>query len=156
MKINLKKLALDYMKTVRIMTLATCLNKKPWASTVFYAYDKKFNLYFLSRYHRRHSFEIGKNPRVAGTIVKPQKIFSAPNTGIQFEGTAKMLTGKELKPAYGLFVRQYPAAKKIIKSADYIGKKRTEIRMYKITPRLLILQDQKKFPKEQRAIVLER
>ncbi|MBI2085399.1 MAG: pyridoxamine 5'-phosphate oxidase family protein [Candidatus Aenigmarchaeota archaeon] len=154
MKTNLKKLALNYMENVRIMALATCSNKKPWASTVFYAYDKKFNLYFLSRYHRRHSFEIRKNPNVAGTIVKPQKIFSAPNTGMQFEGAAKMLMGKELEAAYKIFVKRYPAAEKIIKSASVLGS--GEIRMYKITPRLLVMQDQKKFPKEQRAIVLEK
>ncbi|MBI4177353.1 MAG: pyridoxamine 5'-phosphate oxidase family protein [Candidatus Aenigmarchaeota archaeon] len=154
MKENLRKSALRYMESVKIMTLATSDKSIPWASVLFYAFDKQFNIYFLSRHFRRHSIEISKNPRVAGTIVKPQGTFNAPNTGIQFEGSAKMLDGKELEFAYKIFMDRYPSAKKTAASAGVLGA--GEVRMYKIKPHRLILQDQKRFPKEQRATVLER
>lgn len=86
---ELKKAILEYLEENRLMTVATSKGDTPWASTVFYAYDDKLNLYFMSDKETRKTVNILKNPKVAVTIDREQP---APGKvrGIQLEGAAQI------------------------------------------------------------------
>ena len=80
----------DYIPQIVHMSLATCVDNKPWVCDVHFAYDDDLNIYFRSTADRRHCQEIAQNPSVAGNIVtqhhKNQKV-----RGVYFEGVAEHL-----------------------------------------------------------------
>jgi uncharacterized protein YhbP (UPF0306 family) len=84
---QLKQATLEYIETNRLMSVATITDGKPWAVTVFFAYDKHLNLYFFSRPDTVHAVNIEKDNNVAVTINqnwgKPGKV-----KGIQLVGKA--------------------------------------------------------------------
>lgn len=89
-----------YLPQMVHLSLATCVDNKPWVSELHFVYDDSLNLYFRSTKSRRHSQEIAINPFVAGNIVTQhhpgQKV-----RGVYFEGQAKRLDSVgELHPAY--------------------------------------------------------
>jgi len=106
---DLRKLIEDYLKKAMLMQIATVKNKKPWVASVWYAHDEDWNLYFISRKSRRHSQEIKKNPNIAGAIAIPHTKGSGEKVrGLQFEGTARVTKGKEVKKAVDLYLAKYP------------------------------------------------
>ncbi|MBI3412963.1 MAG: pyridoxamine 5'-phosphate oxidase family protein [Candidatus Aenigmarchaeota archaeon] len=155
MRQNPKKLAKSYMENVKLMSMATVSKNKPWCATIFYAFDENFDIYFLSRYYRNHSRHIEKNNSVAGTIAKQHKTFGAPTMGLQFAGSAKMLHGEELKKAYAIFTKRFPAAKKELISWDVLQSKKQPVRLYKISVKKLVLHDEVHFTKEKRRVVVK-
>src|SRR3990172_7577213 len=154
---DLKKLVKDYIKEANLMQLATVKDKKPWVATVWFAYDNDFNLYFVSRYNRRHSLEIAKNPHVAGAIVKPHKTLGDKTQGGQFEGKCQEVKGKEVAKGNFLFAKRFPKVTKFILSPKEIIEAKKEITkgkiphlLYKITPRNIVLFDEVNFPDQSR------
>ncbi len=53
-------------------TIASFDGSKPWASTLYYCVDSKYNFYFLSEKTSRHCQNIKLNGLVAGTIFDSQ------------------------------------------------------------------------------------
>src|SRR3989344_9072921 len=120
--------ALEYLNTNKIMTLATCSKNIPWASTVFFAYTKKFDIIFFSNPETKHCLNLTINPDVAGTINQDwgEKGFIK---GIQFLGTTeeenppslptslklrwtrKLRRAREGDKYYKIFLKRYKWAK---------------------------------------------
>lgn len=146
MKTNLKKLIADYLREAKLMQVATSKNNKPWVATVWYVHDEDWNLYFISRHNRRHSFDLKENPNVAGTIVKSHKTLGVKVRGIQFEGKALKVSITELPDAFNLFVKRYPKAKVHINSVNDTIKNITGTCIYKIIPLRIVLFDEVNFP----------
>lgn len=69
---DIKELIQNYLGTTRMLQIATCVNLQPWVCTVYYAFDEKMNIYWISTLDRRHSKEIGINPNVACSITFSQ------------------------------------------------------------------------------------
>src|SRR5690606_20861968 len=90
----------EYIKDIVHMSIATCVNNKPWISEVHYAYDDDLNLYFISRPSRRHSLEIAANDQIAGNIIKQHKV-GEDVRGVYFEGTIEIL--KDVKESDAAF-----------------------------------------------------
>lgn len=89
---DVEKAIREYLPNIIHMSLATCLDNKPWVCEVHFVYDGDLNLYWRSTPARRHSQEIAANPKVAGNIVQQHGQGEKPR-GLYFEGTAEMLTG---------------------------------------------------------------
>jgi uncharacterized protein YhbP (UPF0306 family) len=122
------------------MILATSnKNAAPWASPVFYAYDKKYNFYFLSAIDSRHAENLLENPKVGIAIFDSgQKI--GTSDGIQMEGSVKVVEGKEVENAIELYSKRlFPESK--MKGTDRYDPKSylepAEFRFFKVTPSLI-------------------
>lgn len=76
-------------KTIHL-SLATCVENKPWVCELHFAYDDNLNLYFISTEDRRHSQEIAINSNVSGNIVKQHERGESV-IGLYFEGVAEKL-----------------------------------------------------------------
>lgn len=118
---ELKKVALEYLKSHNTMTIATVGTSGPWAATVFYA-SKGFTLYFLSNPSLCvHCDNIRQNPRVAVAISEDYRIKSIRDIrkikGIQMEGEAEMLEGEEeIREAIMIYAKKYPVTSIYLKS----------------------------------------
>lgn len=66
---NDTKVAKEIIANNIYMTIATAsLDGKPWISPVFFAYDERYNLFWVSDKNSRHSTTIRNNPQVAIVI----------------------------------------------------------------------------------------
>jgi uncharacterized protein YhbP (UPF0306 family) len=107
----------NYLPQIVHMSLATCINDRPWVCEVHFVYDNELNLYFRSTTKRRHSLEIAQNPRVAGNIVtqhhRGQKV-----RGVYFEGTAQLLRDPDDKHvAYRQYCERFGTGPEILQEA---------------------------------------
>lgn len=73
MYMDLKKLLTEYLKSNKLMQLATVDKGQPWLCNVYYVADEANNIYWTSTRMRRHSKEITSDSRVAATIVHNEK-----------------------------------------------------------------------------------
>lgn len=120
-KRQLKKLVLEYLKKNKHMSIATSFKNQPWASTVFFAYDKNLNIFFCSRRDTRHCKNISKNHRVAVTI---NQDWGVPGfvKGVQLSGRAGSVKKRDLKTRSRLYRARYPWIKKFNDHCLYVIK----------------------------------
>jgi len=119
------------------MALATSDNLgKPWVATLYYAFDNKFNFYFVSAKDSLHAQHIKINPRVAISIYDSH----APpgeGDGVQIDGLAYFAKTAELPHILSVyFLRRFPdeiiRAKHHHLPMEYIGK--NLLRFFKVVP----------------------
>ena len=101
-----RQLALDYLASHQVITLATNGPLGLWAAAVFYV-NEQFELYFLSAGHTRHAQNIAANPHIAATIQDDYTDWQAIK-GIQLEGEVRLLMGTERVRAIEHYRLKYP------------------------------------------------
>ncbi|MBI2011440.1 pyridoxamine 5'-phosphate oxidase family protein [Candidatus Daviesbacteria bacterium] len=102
---NWRKYLLDCLKSTDYCCIATIDNGSVWANPVYFAWDSKFNLYFISMSHVRHMQNISKNPKVAVAVYSTQQ--KGDVIGIQLEGKAYILKDQqEKKKAHKIYYRR--------------------------------------------------
>jgi len=139
---NVERLIRQYLAGQYHLSLATCVENKPWVCEVHFVYDDDLNFYFLSKPSRRHSKEIAKNPNVAGNIVKQHSAKDKPR-GVYFEGRAEMIDVPESHTAYKLYDERFGLGEGIRKEikTDPAGHK-----FYKVIPAEFMIFDAVNFP----------
>lgn len=101
-----KKYITDALNATDYCSIATVDNKNGvWTNPVYFAWDKKYNLYFISQMSSRHMQNIQKDNRIAISIYKTEQ--KGDVVGIQIEGKAKIITikdnKKEIKHAHNTY-----------------------------------------------------
>lgn len=101
-----RQLALAYLASQHVMTLATQGEDGAWAAPVFYT-QREFDLYFLSADHTRHIRNIEENPVASAAIYEQQHGWAAIR-GIQLEGEVTRLAGAERAAAITRYLVRFP------------------------------------------------
>lgn len=97
-----KKYLVACLNSTEYCSLATVDKKGVWSNPVFFAWDDKFNLYFISQMHTRHMQNLKKDSRVAVSIYKTEQ--KGDVCGIQLEGKGKIITDTgEIKKAHEIY-----------------------------------------------------
>ena len=99
-------LALAYLDTHQVMTLATTGPQGIWAAAVFYVNDG-FDLIFLSAGHTRHAQNITAVSHIAATIQEDYRDWEKIQ-GIQLDGKVSLLTDVSRETAIALYRQKYP------------------------------------------------
>lgn len=141
---NLTQIAKKIIQKNIYLTLATSAKGKPWASPLFYAFDRNNNFYFVSEKTSLHVKNLKANPRVSCAIFNSQQSPEVVN-GLQIKAQAKEVGLKELHHALFTFYKK-PEAKLAINRfknyknpLEYLG--RFPFRMYKIIPEKFYILD---------------
>jgi uncharacterized protein YhbP (UPF0306 family) len=142
---DLKMFIQDYLNKAQIMQIATVHDHQPWVATVYFATDVDMNLYWMSRKDRRHSKEIGDNPKVAGTIVLPHN-YGDKVRGLQFEGTALELSDGDAQAGINIYSSRYWVVEDRV-SPIQGGDGHP---CFQIRPSLFVLYDEVNFPENPR------
>ncbi|HXY18019.1 MAG TPA: pyridoxamine 5'-phosphate oxidase family protein [Candidatus Nitrosopolaris sp.] len=137
---EIPELIKNYLQEVKVMQLATTRNNQPWACSVHFVFDDKFNLYWMSTKERRHSREIIDNNLVAATI--PIKYPVNPLVGISVEGGAEIVDRLQAQDLIKLYDDRFGLSDKF-KSDYFMGTQAHEL--FKLTPRLYVLYDEINF-----------
>lgn len=94
---KLNKIAKGIIGENLYLTLATT-DDIPWAAPLFYCTDDKYNFYFISQMHSRHTQHLLKNPTVAFAIFDSHQEEGTGN-GVQGLGKAYKVAGEDLEEA---------------------------------------------------------
>jgi uncharacterized protein YhbP (UPF0306 family) len=140
--------AQDFCNTVSTMTLATCNEGLPWAATVFFAADRKFNLFFVSDYRTRHGRDMAANEQVAATI-NPECDNWHDVAGLQIRGTVSIIEGLERTKALALYFKKFPQidalfAKPEGEHEETIAARLKAANFYRIKPEMIRVIDNDK------------
>jgi uncharacterized protein YhbP (UPF0306 family) len=139
------ELVRSYLPRARAMQIATVDDGQPWICTVYFVEDDELNLYWLSWPSRRHSQEIARHNKVA--VAVPIK-FDKPVIGIQAEGTAEVVTDKELVAmVMQRYVQRYGSGEQFY---DNFAAGRNQHVLFKFTPSTFVLFDEVNFPTDGR------
>jgi len=152
---NKKNEAKRIIKKNFYLSLATCSNNKPWICTLFYAIDKKFNLYFVSRKTSFHVQHLRKKPIVAFTIFDSHQ---KPGTGVglQISGKVTKVKNKDFEKVIALLRKKgHPSENREIKhqtiiTQDFLKKNSYEI--FQIQPSKIYIND--KYSKTDRRFLI--
>lgn len=124
--------AFDYLQNHNVATLASGADGDIWAAAVFYVNDGSI-LYFLSAPTSRHCLNLAKNPRVALTIQEDYSDWPDIK-GVQLEGVATEISGKEEELARRLYGAKFPVVGMLGKAPAAIVKALARVRWYKVVP----------------------
>lgn len=149
---NWKKYLLECMSSTDYYCIATVDKKGVWSNPVYFAWDEKFNFYFISQMHSRHMQNLKNNPRIAVSIYKTEQ--KGDVVGIQLEGTAKILSeedGKEeIQHAYDTYYGRAghgPDVQQYINNPTWL--------YVKITPEQIYYFDTRFFDEERQKVPLK-
>lgn len=147
-----KKHITECMSSTDFCCIATVDPKGVWSNPVFFAWDKDFNLYFISQMTSRHMKNIQNNPRISVSIYKTEQ--KGDVAGIQLEGTASILTkndhNEEIQHAYDTYYGRAGHG------TDVEGYKKDPTWLYvKIIPEQIYYFDTRFFNEEQQVVPME-
>lgn len=134
-----RRQALDYLESHRVLTLATWGPEGVWAAAVFYA-SEDFRLTFLSAAHTRHAQNIATNPQVAATIQEDYHDWPAIK-GIQLEGIVRQLEGLAKEAAIAQYQRKFAF---LATAEARIQEAMTRVNWYTLIPARLYFIDNSK------------
>ncbi|MBS0010648.1 MAG: pyridoxamine 5'-phosphate oxidase family protein [Bacteroidales bacterium] len=99
-----------FIKKHHVLTVATCVDNKPWTANCFYAYMEEENCFvFTTDDDTRHGLEFMRNPVVAGSVVLETNIIGKIR-GLQFEGLASKPDEALYKKVKKAYLRRFPVA----------------------------------------------
>lgn len=109
-----KKQLLDFLKSQRLMSLATFGNSL-CACNVYFAVDDAFNLYFMSEPSSDHCKNIVQNNTVACTIADSRQKVTDKKIGVQIKGVVEKVDDSEkIKLALSLWNKANPGFESVI------------------------------------------
>lgn len=137
--------AREFLDGIGTLTLATSSSDDPWAATVFFAADSKFNIYFVSDHRTQHGRDMAANQRVAATI-NPEVDNWHDVAGLQVRGTASVVEGVERAKAMALYLKKFPQIDALFarpegEHEETIAARLKAANFYKITPALIRVID---------------
>jgi len=140
-----KARARQFLDEISTLTLASCNNNVPWAATVFFAADSKFNIYFVSDHRTQHGRDMAANEQVAATI-NPDCDNWHDVAGLQIRGTVSIVDGIERAKALALYFKKFPQidalfAKPEGEHEETIAERLKAANFYKLTPEMIRVID---------------
>jgi nitroimidazol reductase NimA-like FMN-containing flavoprotein (pyridoxamine 5'-phosphate oxidase superfamily) len=104
-KFDWRKYIDESLSATDFCSIATVDENGVWSNPVYFAWDKKYNFYFISQMPSRHMQNIKRDRRISMSIYKTEQ--KGDVRGIQLEGKAKILSEKdgkkEIKHAYDTY-----------------------------------------------------
>jgi uncharacterized protein YhbP (UPF0306 family) len=126
---------LAYLRTHRVMTLATQGAGGPWAAAVYYA-NAGFKLYFLSSPASRHCRNLAADPHAAAAIQEDYADWPEIK-GVQLEGEVAELRDADERHARALYGEKFPVVRGASGAAAALARALEKVRWYRLTPRRL-------------------
>ena len=143
---KLNDLARKIIKENQLVSIATASKEcEPWISPVVYAYDKKWNMYFVSIPSSVHCQNIRLNGKCACAIFDSRHAWGT-GAGLQIEAKIEELSFKNTLKAGKCYIsRVYPYPNynpKVVADfvQNFIANKKI-YKFYKITPRVVWMND---------------
>ena len=76
--------------------------------TAYFAWNRDFEIFWLSDPAARHSRNIRARPSTAITVFDSHQVWGQPDRGIQLFGSTRQLPASEIAPADSLYAARFP------------------------------------------------
>ncbi len=134
---DLRKAVLEYMASHNTISLATERDQIPHAATVFYV-NEGFDIFYLSSPTSRHSQNLARNPKVAGTINEDYHDWLTIK-GIQLHGTVEQVGSiMENLNLAKLYIKKFPTVADFLLAPHKLGRvvmeKVAKVKFYRLKP----------------------
>ena len=131
------------------ISLATCNGGEPWAASLFFASDKKLNLYFVSDYRTRHARDIEAGGEAVATVNGDCKLWTEVK-GLQISGVVAKVAGLDRVNALRVYLAKFSEVKALFEAPkggdeQTIAARLKAANMYKLEPRWIRLIDNSKW-----------
>jgi uncharacterized protein YhbP (UPF0306 family) len=131
------------------ITLATCRDGKPWAASLFFASDRKLNIYFVSDRRTRHAGDIDDCEDAVATVNADCARW-AEVTGLQIEGRVEKISGIVRMNALRSYLSKFADVKALFETPkgddeETIAERLKSANMYRLAPRWIRLIDNSKW-----------
>ncbi len=142
----------ECLESTAYCSLATIGSKGVWSNPVYFAYDKNYNLYFISMPSSLHIQNIKENPNIAVSIYSTNQDTHGEIFGMQLDGKANILDDEEVVLAHHIYYgRVYPDGKHNKKPEENMGIK-AEWKFVKIAPLNLYYFDTRFFGEQRQKV----
>ncbi len=129
----------EYIKSCSVLQLASTKQSQPWVCTLIYVEDEKLNIYWASIPGRRHSKELGDNPKAA-IAIKVDDHLNKGVVGIQAEGLVEVVHDpEEIMPIAKQYAQKFDRDDTWVKQFSNL---QTEHKLYKFIPKKFVLFDE--------------
>lgn len=129
-----KKELLDFLKSQKIIIIATYDNGDIWTSNVYYGIDENFNFYFSSGKDSKHSKQIVNNSKVSFSVVWYDESDFKNRKAIQGKGECILATSSnDIKIGVDLHNLNFPEFKERV-TIENISNPNFPSKIWKITP----------------------
>jgi uncharacterized protein len=116
----LERMVFRYIDAFTTMTLACCMQQKPWAADVFYA-RQGFDLIFFSSPSSRHSAVFAANSLAAATIHGDYRGWKEIK-GLQMEGQVERVTGARARArSLTTYLKRHPFVREFFSDAEAVS-----------------------------------
>lgn len=127
------------------LTLATSHEGRPWAASLFFASDKRLNLYFVSDYRTRHARHIQECSTAVATV-NPDCAGWGEVRGLQIEGQVTAVSGLERANALRHYLAKFHEVRALFESPkgadeETIAARLKAANMYRLAPSFIRLID---------------
>jgi len=107
---NIPEAITKFITEHHVLTLATCINNKPWCANCFYVFNETTHSFiFSSDIDTRHAKEASENNTVSGNIVLETETIGKIQ-GLQFSGIMKLCDKTNLPKAKKKYLTRFPYA----------------------------------------------
>jgi uncharacterized protein YhbP (UPF0306 family) len=104
---NAARALLDAVPLCAISTLAP--RGRAYVSTAYFAWNRRFELVWLSSPSARHSQNIGTRPTTAVAVYDARQHWGEPDRGIQLFGSSRRLPQTDARDAEETYAQRFPA-----------------------------------------------
>lgn len=127
------------------ITLATCNGGRPWAASLFFASDKRLNLYFVSDHRTRHARHIQDCDSAVATVNADCDRWLDVK-GLQVEGRVSVVSGVDRMTALGHYLAKFRDVRALFEAPqgddeETIAKRLKAANMYRLEPSWIRLID---------------
>lgn len=99
-----------FIKKHHVLTVATCVDNRPWTAHCFYVYVEEGNCFvFTTDDDTRHGREFEMNPHVSGSVVLETNVIGKIR-GLQFEGIVSKPDDELHKKVKKAYLKRFPVA----------------------------------------------
>lgn len=144
----MKEELLKYLRSQRLMAIASVSSNKPWGASVYYTVDNKLNLYFVSQPQTRHMKELAKNRNVACIIADSSQKVTDKKVGIQVQGVVSEVKGPaKLRQILRMWSEANTGFQEVI-NYENIKKRVIQSKVYQVKPKTIKFFNEKLYGPE--------
>ena len=131
------------------ITLATSHEDRPWAASLFFASDKRLNLYFVSDYRTRHARHIQECATAVATVNADCAGWGDVR-GLQIQGQVTVVSGLERATALRHYLGKFHEVSALFESPkdkdeETIAARLKAANMYRLAPSFIRLIDNRRW-----------
>jgi len=140
---------LKFLKSQRLLVIASSENNDTWICNVFYGVDENCKLYFISDEETKHSEQIMKNSNVAFSVAWFNEKDHTDKKAVQGKGDCRIATSdQEIKKGVELHNKYFPGFADTI-TVDWVKSKDHKSHVWVITPNYIKYWDDELYGDEE-------